>query len=112
MKYLGIINNFKNKYIDIRKKLNEIFDKDSYQNGGIEKITDDDLKNKVLRMLVDLKKSKIIILKQGCLESCLFDLGISYTKNKNTWFKDAINLINGSGKELIESSHIYNWIFK
>lgn len=102
----------KNKYIDIRKKLNEIFDKDSYQNGGIEKITDDDLKNKVLRMLVDLKKSKIIILKQGCLESCLFDLGISYTKNKNTWFKDAINLINGSGKELIESSHIYNWIFK
>ena len=102
----------KNKYIDIRKELNEIFDKDSYQNGGIDKITDNDLKNKVLRMLVDLKTSKIIILKQGCLESCLFDRGISYTKNKNNWFKDAINLINDSDKELIESSYIYNWIFK
>lgn len=102
----------KNKYINIRKELNETFDKDSYQNGGIEKITDDNLKNKVLRMLVDLKKSKIIILKHGCLESCLLDLDINYTKNKNTWFKDAINLINNSGKELIESSHIYNWIFK
>ena len=102
----------KNKYIDIRKELNEIFDKDSYQNGGIDKITDDNLKNKVLGMLVDLKKSKIIILKQGCLESCLFDRGVSYTKNKNNWFKDAINLINDSDKELIESSYIYNWIFK
>lgn len=107
-----IDDDVKNKYIDIRKELNEIFDKDSYQNGGIDKITGDNLKNKVLGMLVDLKKSKIIILKQGCLESCLFDRGVSYTKNKNNWFKDAINLINDSDKELIESSYIYNWIFK
>ena len=102
----------KNKYIDIRKELNKVFDKDFYQNGGIEKIIDDDLKNKVMRMLIDLKKYKIIILKQGCLESSFFDLGINYTTNKNKWFKDAINLINESSKELIESSYIYNWIFK
>lgn len=107
-----INNQDKNKYIEIRKRINEILEKDSYANGGINNIKEDELRNTVIDMLNNLKKEKIIILKYGCLESTLADLGIEYTKNKNTWFEKAMNSINEYSNDIIESSNIYKWIFK
>lgn len=102
----------KNKYIEIRKKVNEVLKKESYANGGINDIKEDELRNMVINMFNDLKKSKIIILEYGCLESTLDDLGIKYTKNKNKWFEKAMGLVYESSNDIIESSNIYKWIFK
>lgn len=102
----------KNKYIEIRKKVNEVLKKESYANGGINDIKEDELRNMVINMFNDLKKSKIIILEYGCLESTLDDLNIKYTKNKNKWFEKAMGLVYESSNDIIESSNIYKWIFK
>lgn len=102
----------KNKYIEIRKKVNEVLKEESYANGGINDIKEDELRNMVINMFNDLKKSKIIILEYGCLESTLDDLGIKYTKNKNKWFEKAMGLVYESSNDIIESSNIYKWIFK
>lgn len=102
----------KNKYIEIRKKINEVLKEESYANGGINDIKEDELRNMAINMFNDLKKSKIIILEYGCLESTLDDLGIKYTKNKNKWFEKAIGLVYESSNDIIESSNIYKWIFK
>lgn len=102
----------KNKYIEIRKKVNEVLKEESYANGGINDIKEDELRNMVINMFNDLKKSKIIILEHGCLESTLDDLGIKYTKNKNKWFEKAMGLVYESSNDIIESSNIYKWIFK
>lgn len=102
----------KNKYINIRKKINETLTKDDYKNGGVEKIQNEELKNEVMDMLEDLKKYGIIILKHGCLESSFSDLDILFTSNKSEWFKKSMTLINNSNKEVIESSYIYKWVFK
>ncbi len=102
----------KNKYIEIRKKVNEVLKKESYANGGINDIKEDELRNMVINMFNDLKKSKIIILEYGCLESTLDDLGIKYTKNRNKWFEKAMGLVYESSNDIIESSNIYKWIFK
>lgn len=102
----------KNKYIEIRKKVNEVLKEESYANGGINDIKEDELRNMAINMFNDLKKSKIIILEYGCLESTLDDLGIKYTKNKNKWFEKAMGLVYESSNDIIESSNIYKWIFK
>lgn len=102
----------KNKYIEIRKKVNEVLKEESYANGGINDIKEDELRNMVINMFNDLKKSKIIILEYGCLESTLDDLGIKYTKNRNKWFEKAMGLVYESSNDIIESSNIYKWIFK
>lgn len=102
----------KNKYIEIRKKVNEVLKEESYANGGINDIKEDELRNMVINMFNDLKKSKIIILEYGCLESTLDDLGIKYTKNKNKWFEKGMGLVYESSNDIIESSNIYKWIFK
>ena len=86
--------------------------KESYANGGINDIKEDELRNMVINMFNDLKKSKIIILEYGCLESTLDDLGIKYTKNRNKWFEKAMGLVYESSNDIIESSNIYKWIFK
>lgn len=102
----------KNKYIEIRKKVNEVLKEESYANGGINDIKEDELRNMAINMFNDLKKSKIIILEYGCLESTLDDLGIKYTKNKNKWFEKAMGLVYEFSNDIIESSNIYKWIFK
>ena len=102
----------KDEYIKIRKELNSVLEKYHYYNGGISQIKDKKLKIKVTNMLINLKKSKIIILKYGCLENSFCDLGINYTTKKGNWFKEAIKLINESNNEKLKTSYIYNWIFE
>lgn len=106
-----IDDDVKDKYIEIRKKINDVLDKELYANGGVEKITDTDLKKEVNTMLNELKELNIIILKNGCLETCFEDLGIPFTENKVPWFKKSIELINQSSLDEIKGSYIYNWIF-
>lgn len=103
----------KNDYIATSKKISDILDKEFYANGGMEKIDDIDLKKKASKMLSELKKLNIIILKKGCLETCLLDFGIPFTKNnKVEWFKKALELINTSDVNIIKESYIYKWIFE
>lgn len=107
-----ISDDIKDKYINTRKKINTVLKKDDYTNGGLEKIVDVDLREEVNDMLIELKRLNIIILKNGCLETCFEDVGIPFTKNKVNWFKNSLELINRASVESIKQSYIYNWIFE
>lgn len=102
----------KDKYIELRKKVNEILkDKEQYHNGGINIIQDKILTINLNKMFNELKRNGIIILKDGCLETTLIEYGVPYTKNKNNWFKSALKLINNSEKNILENTSIYRWIY-
>ena len=108
-----IPNTIKNNYIELRKSINsEIINKNEYNNLGIRSITDKSKCNELNIMFEELKKRGIIILKNGCLETNLEDVGILFTTNKNGWFSNAIKLINSLLEEQIEDTYIYKWIFK
>lgn len=108
-----IPDTIKNNYIELRKSINsEIINKKEYNNLGIRSITDKSKCNELNIMFEELKKRGIIILKNGCLETNLEDVGIPFTTNKNGWFSNAIKLINSLLEEQIEDTYIYKWIFK
>ncbi len=110
----AIEKDIKDKFIEIRREINKNLDanKDYYHNGGIEKIHDEGVKTKTLEMLKYLKVNNIIILKTGCLESTLEDIGIPFTQNKTKWFDNAIVFINNSTIENIRNGYIYSWVFE
>lgn len=108
-----IPDTIKNNYIELRKSINsEIINKNEYNNLGIRSITDKSKCNELNIMFEELKKRGIIILKNGCLETNLEDVGIPFTTNKNGWFSNAIKLINSLLEKQIEDTYIYKWIFK
>lgn len=102
----------KDQYINLRKNINtKLLNKDLYNNKGIRGIKDDELKNNIDIMFQELKRNKIIILKNGCLETNLEDVNIPFTGNKNKWFCDAISFINNTDSTKIRDTYIYSWIF-
>lgn len=104
----------KNAYINLSKQIKKVLiEKELYHNGGISAIQDNHLRNQTQEMLTNLKKNGIIILKKGCLETCLLDYKIAYTKNnKKNWVTKAIKFINNSDTDIIKNSNIYNWLFR
>lgn len=108
-----ISNDLRDSYIRIIMELRSdtTFEKEFYQNGGIEKISNSNLKRDVDNIISDLKSKGIIILQKGCLETTLIDLDIPYTTNKNRWFIDALNLLNTVDINSVKKSYIYKWIF-
>lgn len=102
----------KDKYIELRKSINDlILNKELYNSQGIRAVSNKKLQDKLDLMLNEIKKNGIIILKNGCMETNLEDLGISYTQHKSKWFCDAISFINKNDFKLINNSYIYKWIF-
>lgn len=84
---------------------------DYYHSKGIDCLNED-LKERLIKVLDILKRNNIIVLRGGCLECTLEDAGLKFTTNKNSWLEDAINTIDKLKKEELMKLNIYKEIFK
>ena len=101
-----LVKNFKKILSSIKTE------NDRYYNGGLDFIEDDAMKEDLTRMFEYLKENGIIVLKTGCLESVFKDIGLEYSSNKKSWFPAALALLNDINSTQLQSSNLYDWLFK
>ena len=109
----NIPKELKTAFLKDCKKISESLkvNHNNYYNGGLELVTDEDIRNKLNAMFEELKNNGIIILKTGCLESIFNEFGLDYSSNKKPWYPKALSLIEDISSEALEKSNIFKWLF-
>lgn len=82
-----------------------------YHKHGINCLTEN-LKNDVEKMIEDLYKYNVFVLKDGELETNLQEFNVEYKNRKDIWISDAIEFLDSVNKETLENTKIGEFVGK
>ena len=79
-----------------------------YYKDGIRAFDEDEsLQKEILDTIAWLKTIGIIVIKTGCLETTLKEVGLEYTKKKTRWYNTAISKIQEANENELKNTEVF-----